>query len=343
MTQNTKLGVGLVVLAALAGAVYLQKKKDDDVGSAHTTSAELPELKAPEAADKLEISNADKGSVTLEKKGEEWVLTKPLEARANQQAVKSLLDNLKELKAKEAIVGTATDEQKTTFDFAPAKAVHLVAFQGGEKKLDVTFGKSGARGQTMMVDGKPGIYAASGYSSWLYAKEVKGWRDAKIFDFDDTGVGALTLDRKAGKLAFVREGEKWKGTFKGAPLERFDEEKVKDALRALKALAADDFGDGKSPEETGLDAPDTTVTIGMKDGATKVLRLGKTSSGSNRYAQKEGEPTIYVVAQYAADWLVAEPSKYQKAADAGAPAAAPPGMGLPPGMQMPHGMPGHED
>ena len=38
-------------------------------------------------------------------------------------------------------------------------------------------------------------------------------------------------------------------------------------LRALKALNADDFGDGKSLADTGLDKPEATVTVHLKDDA----------------------------------------------------------------------------
>ena len=105
-----------------------------------------------------------------------------------------------------------------------------------------------------MVDGKPGIYAASGYSSWLYAKEVKGWRDAKIFEARRHGRRA-TIERRPASSPSCATARSGRAPSRGRPIERFDEEKVKDALRALKSLAADDFGDGKTAEETGLDAP----------------------------------------------------------------------------------------
>ena len=58
-------------------------------------------------------------------------------------------------------------------------------------------------------------------------------------------------------------------------------------LRAYKALNADDFGDGKSLADTGLDKPEATVTISLKDGAgTYTLLVGKTATGRNRWAKR---------------------------------------------------------
>ena len=37
----------------------------------------------------------------------------------------------------------------------------------------------------MMTGDNPAIYAAKGYSSYLYAREVKAWRDTEIFKFED--------------------------------------------------------------------------------------------------------------------------------------------------------------
>ena len=337
MERSTQIWIGVVVLAALAGGVYKVAKDDQAKGTATTTSAELPELKVDDV-DKISIQNADKAEVVLEKKGENtWVLVKPVEAPANQTNVKSLIDNLKELKAKESIVAEPTDEVKKEYQFEPSKAVHVVAYKGGEKKLDMQFGKSGARGQMAMVEGKPGIYAVTGYSSYLYTRETKGWRDGEIFKFDDANATQMTIEGKHGTLSFTKGDDKWAGTHKGQAIARFDEDKVKDALRAFKSLNAVDFGDAKTAADTGLDAPEATVTIQLKDGAGKyVLKVGKTSSGTSRYAQKEGNDTVYVIPQYTADWALGEVSKFQKSADAGADkkdtAIKPVGM---PGM--PHG------
>ena len=323
MNRSQKIGVGLVVLAVLGYAAYATGKKDQQTGFAtkDTKKADLPEIKGSDDLDKIVITNADKGDVTLEKKGDKWMVTKPIEAAANQSNVKSLLDNLKELKVSEQIEPAVTEDNKKIYQLEPAKAVHVVAFKGADKKVDDTFGKSGGRGQIVSVEGKPGVFVATGYSSYLYTREVKNWRDNEIFKFDDANATSMTIDKKGAIFSFTK-GDKWSGTFKGAALD-LDEEKVKDAVRAFKALTADDFGDGKSAADTGLDAPESTVTISLKDNAGKyVLKVGKSVPGNNsRYAQKEGDATVFVVSSWVADWATAEPTKFEKSKDAGAGAA----------------------
>lgn len=319
MNRTTQIWAGVAVLAALAGGVYVKAQEDRKIGHSSVTSADLPEIKVGDDLDKIVITNADKGEVVLEKKDDKWQLTKPIEAPASQTNVKSLIDNMKELEAKEVVVGTPTEDQKKVFEFEPSKQVHVVAFKGAEKKLDASFGKSGARGQMAMFEGKPSIFAVSGYSSYLYARETKGWRDGEILKFDDANANQLTIEGEKGTLSFTKDGDAWAGTFKGKAIPRFDEEQVKNALRAFKHLNAEDFGDGKTTAETGLDDPDAKVTIQLKDNAgTYVLNVGKVSTGTSRYVQKEGNPTVYIIPKYTADWALADETKFQKSKDAGA-------------------------
>lgn len=328
MSQSTKLFAGVVILAGLGGAIYYAQNKDKQIGVSQTTSADLPDLKGPDDADHISITNAEKGEVVLEKKDGKWVVTKPVQAAANQSNADQIVKNLKDLKAKEVISAAPTEETKKEYDLVPAKAVHVVASKDGAKKVDLLFGTSGPRGQMVMAEGKPSVYGVTGYSSYLYTREVKGFRDTEIFKFDDQNANGLSIAKRGAKgepevFSFTKEGDKWTGTFKGKPIERFDDEKVKDAVRAFKSLTADDFGDAKTTAETSLDEPDSVVTIQLKDNAGKyVLKVGRISTGSNRWVMKDGSPVIYSIPAYSSDWAMADVAKFQKSLDAGAPAPA---------------------
>ena len=345
MDRNTKLIIGAVVLAGASFWMYTQYKKDSQLGSV-AAKPDLPEFKGTDDVDKIDITNADKGEVVLEKKGDKWMLTKPVNALANQANVKSLLDNMKELKLTDTAVVNASDDIKKSYELDATKGVHVITFKGADKKFDATFGKTGGLGDSVMLPGKTDIYLAKGYSGWLYAKDVKDWRDREIFKFDDANATQITIVNTNGTLTFTK-GDKWTGTFKEKAIARFDEEKVKSMLMNFKALSADDFGDGKPASETGLESPEATVTIKTKDNLY-TLKIGKTQTGQARFALKDPEPTIFVVGPVIGEWATAAIEKFQQPADAGADAAPvatpglPPGM-MPPGMGMPPGMmpPGH--
>jgi len=363
-TEN-KLYVSLAVLAVLGGALFLQNKKEKEEAASYTLSgqaAALPKLELSDddlkKIDKIVLSKpaGDAGpgvEVELTKTGDDWKLTKPVEAPANQANVKSLLENLKSLKATELIDGTKTNYAK--YGVSDDKALHAVFSKGNGVALDLYFGDSGGRGQMTRVAGKDGVYATKGYSSFLYARDVKGWRDMAILKFEDVDVANVNIDNANGSFAFAYDkGKTTKHEFKKAnggnaePIKNYDESKLVDLLRAYKALNADNFADkGKTEADVGLDKPSATIVFTLKDGAKRQVRIGGTAEGSSRWAKVTGSDEIWSISSWAVEWATADQKKFQKAddkkpgsSDADHPNAQHFGGGMPPGM--PGGMPpGH--
>jgi hypothetical protein len=312
-----KIYVAAGVLVVLLGGLFLVQKSAREDAMAHSTtaaSAALPQIKlSSDDADKvtkLEIKNASKTDVVLERDGENWKLTKPVDYPAAPANVKTVLDNLKDLTAKDVL--DPGKSQYGTYDLDDDKAVHVQAWKGADKVVDLYFGKSGSRGQMMRVADKDGVYVNSGYTHYLYTRDVKDWRDREMLKFEDANVVNVTINNDNGAFSFSKNGDNWTGTFKGKAIHTFDQEKVKDMVRAYRLLSADDFGDDKSPAETGLDKP-AVVAFTMKDngGVVKVM-VGKVSNGSSHYAQKEGSPTIFTLGSWSSDWATAAESKFQK-------------------------------
>jgi hypothetical protein len=320
ISRDKAIVIGVVVLGGLSFLVYRQAQHDRELGSAD--HLDLPDVKGTDDLDKIEITNGDKPTVTLQKTGDKWMVL-PVNAPANQTNVKSLLDNLKELKATEVVATNPDDEIKKSYNLDPAHVVHFVGYKGSDKKVDDLFGKSGGRGEMMMVAGKPQLVAASGFSSYLYTREVADWRDKEIFKFDDANAISVAITNKNGKFSFTK-GDKWAGTVDGHPIPGFDDGKVGDAVRSMKWLSAEGFAEpGKSTAEAGLAPPEATMSVSLKDGAgTYTLLLGGVSTGTSHFAEKEGDTTIVTVGANVSNWALADQTKFAKAADAGAPAPA---------------------
>ena len=365
LSTENKLYVSLAVLAVLGGALFLQSKKEKEEAASYTLSgqaAALPKLELSDddlkKIDKITLSKpaGDAGAavdVELTKTGEDWKLTKPIEATANQANVKSLLDNLKSLKATELIDGTKASYAK--FGVSDDKALHAVFSKGNGVALDLYFGDSGGRGQMTRIGGKEGVYATKGYSSFLYARDVKGWRDMAILKFEETDVASVNIDNANGSFAFgFDNGKTTKNEFKkgnggtSAAIKNYDESKLVDLVRAYKALNADNFADkGKTDADAGLDKPVATIVFTLKDGAKRQVRFGGTSEGSSHWAKVTGSEDIWSVSSWAVEWATADEKKFQKSddkkpggSDSEHPNAQRLGGGMPPGM--PGGMPpGH--
>ncbi len=332
MKTEHKIYVAIAILLALGGGWYAtnqKKQKDVAAHSAPSSTTDLPTIAVSkddvEAITKIEVKNADKSSITLEKKGDAWEVTAPVKAKANAANVRSLLDNLKDIKVKESIDrGTGTYKQ---YELDDEKGVHVTAFKGDGKVFDGYFGKSGSRGQLARIGGKDGVWVVNGYSPFLYTREVKNWRETSILKFEDANVIQASVTNPNGLFSFSQNDGKWSSSYtkrdKDGKLEdkpqkkweKFDEGKVKEMLRAFKALTAEDFGDEKS--DAGFDAAETNggvVQIKLKDNAGDItLKIGKTSKGTSRFVLKDGgDGTPYVISSWSADWATAKPEKFEK-------------------------------
>jgi hypothetical protein len=341
MKTEYRIYAAVALLAVAGGGLYLTRQKNAKVLAEHQAvkPADLPAIAvAKDETDKItkiQISSPTKDDktkrteVTLEKKGEEWTVTAPVAAKANAANVRSLLDNLKDLKVKEVIDrGTGSYDQ---YELSDAKAVHVVAYKGGDKLADLYFGKSGSRGQMARVAGKDGAYGVSGYSSYLYTREVKNWRETAILKFEDANAIQVEVANKNGLFSFSKNGDKWSGSQtlrdKEGKLEKkpekewkkFDEAKVKDLLRAYKGLNAEDFGEAKDMGESGIDKAEENggvLRVKLKDNAGDItIKVGKVSKGTSRWAMKEGNDTLFAISSWSADWATAAASKFEKSDD----------------------------
>ena len=250
----------------------------------------------------------------------------PVNALANQSNVKSMLDNIKELKATEVVATKPDDDIKKTYNLDPAHVVHFVGYKGADKKVDDLFGKSGGRGEMMMVAGKPTDRRppAASRATSTRARWATGATRRSSSSTTRTPT-SVTITNKNGKFSFTK-GDKWAGTFDGKPIPGFDDTKVADAVRSMKCLSADGFADAtKTPDDAGLTAPQGVISVALKDGAgTYTLKVGNVSTGTSHFAVKDGgDGTIVTVDSNVSGWALAEPAKFAKAApaDAGAPKA----------------------
>ena len=356
MKTEQKLVVSGVALVALLGGYYAtrqDKERDVAAHSAGASKGDLPKIavdkEKQEKVTKLVVKSKDKDEVVIEKKDGKWRLSKPLDVPASASAVDSVLKNLEKLELQKVVSATADDKVFEKYELDDKAATHVQAFAGDEKVFDGYFGKSGTRGQLARVEGTASVYTVKGYSSYLFSKEVKGWRDVDVLTFEDGNAIAVEIENKLGKFSLTKNGDKWsgshyprdakKGTLAEKPVkwDRFEDSKVKDLLTAYKSLKATDFA--KDGADTGIDKAveeGGIVRLKFKDGnGDATLKVGKKQDGDNRYLLKEGgDGTVYVVGSWSASWAVDSLEKLSKAdekkADKDAkPAAAEPAGDMP--------------
>lgn len=359
--SDTKFYIALGVLALLGGGYYMQVQSKKQDAAEHSIRAEgetLPEIALSEDATKkitkvvierpaTEGDNPKAGGKSvLVKDGDTWKLDEPVKALANQKNVESLLENLTKLAVKEQISSSKDSYKK--YEVNDEKALHAVFYEGDKVVRELWAGKSGGRGQMARVDGQDGVFVVDGYSSYLYGRDTKGWRDLSILELDPEEATAVTIKNENGEFSFKKEGDEWAGKFAkakstlGVKITDFEPKKVTDLLNAYKKLNASGFGDDKTLADVGLDEPVASLTIERSDSSPIVVHFGKDAEGSSKWAKLPDGDELYSISSWAADWAFAKEEKFQKKKDEDGSdeeegGGMPPGM--PSGMQMPTGHP----
>lgn len=357
--SDSKLYIALGVLGVLGVGYFMQLENTKKVDSAHSLESaanELPTVSVTEeqtgSITKIVIEKpAEESGETktpavkhvLVKDGDTWKLEEPVAALANQKNVESLLKNLNKLQVKEQVGKNKESYEK--FEVDDAHATHSAFYAGDKLVREIWAGKSGGRGQLARIDGTDAVLVLDGYSSFLYGRETKGWRDLKILELDTEEVSSIGIENEYGTYTFEKgEGDdEWSNKFKAVKayaatkIDEFEASKMKQLLNAYKKLNATGFGDEETLESTGLNEPAAKLTIHLGEGKEQTILFGGNAEGSSRWAKLADDDQIYMVSSWASDWAFAEQDKFQKTPEGEAP-AAPPG-GMPPGMPGMPGMP----
>jgi len=142
------------------------------------------------------------------------------------------------------------------------------------------------------------LLALGGYIYWVELPGQKREAEAKkLVSLQKDAVTAIALDYPDHSIALAKNDQgDWRLT---KPVEAdADDPVVNNMLTAIAeadvSRTLDDVGDKLA--SYGLDKPEATVTLTLKDGKPfPVLKIGKTTQvGSSAYLQKDDDPKVYI-------------------------------------------------
>ncbi|GAC1351564.1 MAG: hypothetical protein NVSMB1_05800 [Polyangiales bacterium] len=351
-SKTTQIYVAVGLLAVAGGVYFMNRKKDNEqTNIAYTQgskSGQAPQFKiVADEIDKLVLKAKDKPEIVLEKKDSNWAMVSPnAGARIQKSAVDDLLNGLKGITFKDNIA--SGQASFAGYELDDAKGIHVVASKAGKPVIDLWLGKQASRGQLARLgdDAEGKVWSVGGVSAYTFDKAPKDVRDKKVWDLSRDAVTTSEIHDAKGTFVFAKatppasstgdagadpsgdagaSAPSWTAPHEGKPLKALDTAKVDDFVNAYAlggVLNADDFGDGKSDAETGFASNDATaITFKTKEGTSQKIVLGKTD-GTRRYARKEGDPTIYLLAEGPSSWADVGVDKFtaapKDASDAGA-------------------------
>ncbi len=270
---------------------------------------EIVEFKQ-EQARKLEVTGGA-GAITLSRKDEKasWKVdasATPIKT-LDDSAVSDVLRVLSSLSAfkfadkkKPAEVGLGTPVNTLKVTLADKKTHTLLV---GATRGDETWVQAG---------GKPQVFVVQKHSAKDLLKRPIDFRDKTVLTFKVDAIVSLTVTRKAkdkeaATVALERKGQEWHAGGKKVK----DEQKIKDAVKELSSLKAEGFA-RNTPAELGLDKPQCTVQLKLKDGTDHLITVGSVEQGAAYgLTSKAKAADIFTFQKYSIDRFCLDPKDYK--------------------------------
>ncbi len=246
-------------------------------------------------------------SVVLHKRDGRWLVATEGDFPADTAAVSGIFSKTKSLDKRYR--RAASPETHATFEVDDAHGT-LVTFADdrGATLARFRLGKNGPdfRSQFLRPSGSDEVYLIPEYLHSVFDVARPTWRDRSIFNFDQTKVKRVEF-QPAGALPFsVEKNAQGKFVFAGPDSTPAKSNLVESTVRTLAALRCDAFPDTiPLPGVAGLTPPLRRVQVELEDGASYALNLGaETKSGTQVYATRDGDPTIFLLTKGRGNSLV---------------------------------------
>ncbi|HEY3897251.1 MAG TPA: DUF4340 domain-containing protein [Chthoniobacter sp.] len=222
----------------------------------------------------ITIKNTDT-KIQLSKKDGTWFIDAPLKDHADSMAVNELFTDAENLRSDESI---PTDKQGKDLlkDFGLANPETRLTFTGGDKPVELLFGKDAAVEGKIYVrleDSKVAHVISNNLKNQI-TKKVDDFRDHKLTDLLTTQVDKVVLKVGTGEIELDRKDQHWSlaKPFKA----RGNDQQVNDLIsQAANALVSSFIADHSDLAKYGLQEPRGSVTF-TSEGSKKpvVLQFG---------------------------------------------------------------------
>ncbi len=285
-----------------------------DRGNRARVESALPTLPAVdrEAVTRIEVSNAvtkvvlEKFDETAgDKKQSVWHITAPIEADADQIAIKELLKVFRKETPMDARVDRGNLDD---YGLDPGNGIVFEAWEGeGEPVLSFTVGKDAGGGASFIrLSGDDAVYRARVGGRHRYDKKPSEWRNRLLMGFDKNHASAIEVVQGGRVTLHVVRGEPRGTDHDGEPIPgdwAFEpEQPFQPDQLALDALAKG-LGTLKAGEilgsdfDGGFDPPRAEVRVTLDDGSERVLVVGSRVLEGSTFVRVPGKDDVFRVAR----------------------------------------------
>lgn len=273
--------------------------------------AEKKEKKEEAAKTLLEVKKDDVSEIGINPAGakpirlvsssaDNWQITTPLQARADDSTVTRILGDFEKLKYKDIVEEKPTDLNAYELK-NPKVIVHLKMKKGQPEKLIQIGAKNPVNDvYYVRVNNDPRVYAVESSVGDVVTTTLFDLRDKKLTDFSSEKVNSLQIKTKGQDLLFAKEGGTWK--MKKPSESPASENEITSLLSSLESLRASEFVDDPvaDPAKYGLQTPSAEVDLTLEKGLQQKIIFGNKDS-AQIYSRVEGTPGIAKVSDSFSD------------------------------------------
>ncbi len=250
MKKNLVFLVGVLAVLVVIAYFLMNRSGETDISAGNSQFfVDVDSL----GVDKIEIS-WPASRIVLERKGEEWSLTAPVQYRANQSSVSALIHQLKNLAVKEIV--SSNPDKRGIFQVDSTGTIVRI-FQAGQERSSIVIGKRG-QGYSETYARKSqsnDVVVVDGSVAFTYTKSAKDWRDKTVLSFPKESVTKISYQYPGESFSLAFHDSVWMiGDSKPKGAE------VTSLLTSLSHVDADDFIDSVM-----IPAPKISATISVGD------------------------------------------------------------------------------
>jgi len=313
MNRKTLIA-GLVFAGLVLVTVLLVRSPEKGAHRPGESPRPIPKL-TRDSFDTLEVTKGGTTTV-IKKEGDTYKIVKPLAYPADKDAAGGAFDILADMTFSRIV----SDKKSRHGEFEVAEdGLRVVLKKGDQTVADLRVGKTNNQITMVRVEGKDETWSVTGMTKYQLDKTTTDWRDKTITEFPEKDAEKLQVTTKSGaKIVLSKPAPRdagpapdWQVVESSVKVAPYDKSVATDMISLLATWKTNDFVDDAKLEETGLDAPDLTVTVTLRDGKQQTVLLGNKKTEEDYYVKRAENPQVFLAKRYNVERMKKRPIEFR--------------------------------
>ncbi len=227
-----------------------------------------------------------------------WQIINPLQARADESTIGSILSSLQTSEVKRTVAEKPTAADLKAFGLDQPAVRVSISLKSGITLPSVSIGSKTPVGDSAYAkrENDPAVLLTSASLPATLERKLSDFRDKRIMEIKQDSITQLTVKGVKGEFTLNKKGPDW---FVDKPrVYRADSSAIEGMLSTISEMSARDFIDESPPnlKKYGLDKPRLQLILSMGNEGQREIRFGDKSDGKDEvYLVAAPSTTIYTV------------------------------------------------